>query len=223
MTRESKVAAVPSIQYSDKLQSLLSFLDEHCEPKHDSRDELPGIGGRKAGGSPSRSTRTGLADITNDSSKRGKAVTCQDEEEFKDCTICLDVPRNPSAKLQVMHEKKYIWDDWCETGAGDMVLLQDEPGISAGGKVDEVGTSRKGLPINAQQQLAELKCMSDEIQTRAAGMKSELEQKSKSVQELHSIRVKNEAEHVQKMKSAKQEWKKRLEVAKAERDMVSAF
>ena len=52
-------------------------------------------------------------------------------------------------------------------------------------------------------------------------MKLHLEQKSKVVENLHSIRVKNESEHVTKMKSVKQEWKKRLEGVNGDNDKVS--
>jgi len=213
--------AVTSSQYSQKVQSLLNFLDEQCEQRHDI--ELPGNGGEHA--FRSRSACASLVDATNNSStgnaENGNPATHQNEEKFKDSRICLDAQVKTCSKLHVMREKKYIWDDWREMGTG-VVLLQDEHSTLAGDEVDELGNP-KGSSINAQQQLQELKSLSDEIQTRATAMKIELERKNKVVKELQSIRVNRETDHVQKIKSLKQKWKKRLEVATSERDMVSAY
>ena len=109
-------AAVPSNQYSDKLQSLLSFLEEHCEQNNDSDDKLSSSnGGRETGISPSHSARTGLADITNhnpstqasrhDASEKKKTLAGQDEKELKDLHDRFDA--SSDVMRHVMREKKH--------------------------------------------------------------------------------------------------------------------
>mmetsp|Transcript_12305 Transcript_12305/g.26603 ORF Transcript_12305/g.26603 Transcript_12305/m.26603 type:complete len:479 (-) Transcript_12305:737-2173(-) len=234
--KETRGTAVPSSQYSDKLDSLLNFLDKHCEKENDSDDKLSSdCGRREADVTPTHCACTGLGDIANHnasersswhgSSERKEAITGQDEEELKDLNDRCNASskaRRSSAESHIIREKKYIWDDWSETGAGDIVLLQDEFRNPAGDGMEKSASfeSSNGLPPNARQQLQELKSMSQEISARAASMKIELEQKREVLDHLHSIRVKSESDHVQKMKSAKQNWKKRLECLKTERDGV---
>ena len=222
-------------RYSDKLESLLTFLEENCgEHKNDNGDDCD-VGGRKGGVlSPPTSSRAGLADITNCSSpptaEGKKNVTRKDAEDIQG--LPPDRVDAPSKPLVIREKKKYVWDDWEEASLlnsldalCDKDLLDDPKPMPPGDNAEESATcksSSNGLPANARQQLRDLQSMSEEIQTRAAAMKVEMEQKKKVVEELHSIRVKNEAEHVQKMKAVKNEWKKRLDGAKAEHDRAMA-
>ena len=221
-------AATPTkpYQYSEKLESLLSFLEEHCEQKYDSGDKLSNeCGGREADVSTSRRARTGLADISN--SARASTRTGEDEEEIKEQHVPIHATSKSlsftrATKTIVTREKKYIWEDWEETmQEGEMVLIGSEPKMPSCDEIEERSCPpSNGLPVDAHQQLQELRSMSEEIQTRAAAMKIELDHKSKKVDELHSIRVKNESEHVETMKLVKQEWKKRIECAQVENDTV---
>ena len=79
-------------------------------------------------------------------------------------------------------EKKYVWDSWDHLSDKS---LPNEPSTTT-------STNESGLNSNLVDQLAELKLMSEQIQTRATTMKMELEDKSNKVEHLHTIRVKSE-------------------------------
>ena len=222
-------ATTPPSQYSEKLQSLLDFLDEH-----DGAADYNVRGGPKPPPSATRRVSAcggGLADITNcgqSTSDARASLAGEKEEALKDIGDHIDANVRPrgSSKNHVMRDKKYIWDDWSETGDGGMIFLQEESSAPAGRgvpKSSENGDSIENtVPDNAHEQLRELKLMSLELSTRATAMKIEMEQKRREVEELHSIRVKNESAHVERMKSVKQEWKKRVEVATAECDRITS-
>ena len=116
--------------------------------------------------------------------------------------------------------KKYIWDDWEETAQDGDVTLLDIQQKMAPREHDVENIQSKSVPaaIDVRRQLLQLKAMSQEIQTRASSMTVELEYKTKKLEELHTLRVRNADAHVQKMKSSKQEWKKRHEDAREEHD-----
>jgi len=116
--------------------------------------------------------------------------------------------------------KKYIWDDWEETAQDGDVTLLDIQQKMAPREHDVENIQSKSVPaaIDVRRQLLQLKAMSQEIQTRASSMTVELEYKTKKLEELHTLRVRDADAHVQKMKSSKQEWKKRHEDAREEHD-----
>lgn len=209
--------------FSNKLESLLSFLDDL--QNNDSYNEPPSnYDGREILGVTSTHVPcTSLADIMNlacDTSRPG-----EEEEGHKDLHDCIlaSTKTHSSSKALISREKKYIWDEWEETVQdGAMVLLDIERNMAPGDDPEEY-TKPSSMPADARQQLQLLKAMSEEIQTRASSMKIELEYKTKKVEELHALRVKNESVHVGRMKSMKQEWKTRLEDAKAEHDKVSCL
>ena len=233
-------AASPTItsrRYSDKLSSLLNYLDEQNNDSiisnkyDDSGGEIGGV----TSSTHDAPARTGLVDITNASERRSAfSRSSEEKKKLKDNNDIVSASneskthRRRSKQLYVTREKKYIWDDWETTEDGDIVSLNTQETVSNMPSGDALEQEKKStptpsnsLPIDMERQLAELKLMSEEIQTRSNAMKLELEHKTKKVEELHSIRVKNESEHVQKMKSVKQEWKKRIESAKEEQERVS--
>jgi hypothetical protein len=189
----------PRRSYSDKLESLLNFLDLEENGENDSR-------------TPS-STRAGagLVDITNTSLSK----PCEEEKANKD--------GQQMSKSLVNNDKKksYIWDNWGEEATQDGETISLEPKTSSGGGEKSCAVANVTLPANMQKQLAELKAMSYEIQTKAAAMKIELEHKTDKVEELHSIRVKHESEHVERMKAIQREGKKRINTVKDEHERVS--
>ena len=206
--------------FSHKLESLLSFLDDL--QNNDSCNELcSNYDSREIFGvTSSHVACTGPADVTN--SARDTARLGEEEERDKDLHDCVfaSTKTSSSSKSLLTREKKYIWDEWEETVQdGVMVLLDIEQNMAPGDDPKEY-TKSNPMPADARQQLQLLKAMSEEVQTRASSMKIELEYKTKKVEELHALRVKTESDHVQRMKSMKQEWKTRLEDAKAERDKV---
>ena len=232
-------AASPTItsrRYSDKLSSLLNYLDEQNNDSiisnkyDDSGGEIGGV----TSSTHDAPARTGLVDITNASERRSAfSRSSEEKKKLKDNSDIVSASsseskthRRRSKPQHVTREKKYIWDDWETTEDGDIVSLQDKETTSNMSSGDVLEQEKKtapsnSLPVDMERQLAELKLMSEEIQTRSNAMKLELEHKTKKVEELHSIRVNNESEHVQKMKSVKQEWKKRIESAKEEHERVS--
>ncbi|KAL3821943.1 LOW QUALITY PROTEIN: hypothetical protein ACHAXA_004431 [Cyclostephanos tholiformis] len=207
--------------FSDKLESLLSFLDDlenndscNVDSNNDNRQGIRGV-------DTTRRACTVLTDVTN--SAFGNAKSGYEEgrgDDLHDC-ILASTKTLTSSKLLANHDKKYIWDEWEETlQDGTMVLLDIEKKMAPSDDPEE-SSKANATPAYARQQLQQLKAMSEEIQTRASSMKIELEYKTKKVEELHALRVKNESDHVRRMKSIKQEWKTRLEDAKAEHDKVS--
>ena len=232
-------AASPTItsrRYSDKLSSLLNYLDEQNDSIISNRYDDSGgeIGGVTSSTHDIIPVRTGLVDITNASERRSAfSRSSEEKKKLKDNNDIVSASsseskthRRRSKPQHVTREKKYIWDDWETTEDGDIVSLNTQETVSNMPSGDALEQEKKttpsnSLPVDMERQLAELKLMSEEIQTRSNAMKLELEHKTKKVEELHSIRVKNESEHVQKMKSVKQEWKKRIESAKEEHERVS--
>ena len=175
---------------------------------------------------------------------RKKAVSGQDAEKFQDfcsvdgtlptCSTTLTSPSTPGSLISTStfrtprsmqrNTKKYIWDDWEETDKGGMVCIRDSVGTDTRRESGEskmtTGDSQEESIEATRHQLKELKVMSEEIQNRAASMKSQLEEKSKTVEELHSIRVKNESEHVQRMKILAKDWSKRFGDLKSKHSKV---
>jgi hypothetical protein len=198
--------------FSNKLESLLSFLDDL--QNDDSLNELPSNYDEREilGVTSSHVACTGPADITN--SARGTARLGEEEERDKDIYNCVfpSTETSSSSKSLLIREKKYIWDEWAELDVEQKMAHGDD---------HKESTKSNSMPADARQQLQLLKAMSEEVQTRASSMKIELEYKAKKVEELHAIRVKTESDHVQRMKTMKQEWKERLKDAKAEHDKVS--
>ena len=206
--------------FSNKLESLLSFLDDLQNT--DSCNELSSnYDGREIFGvTSSHVACTGPADIKNSASNTARLG--EEEERDKDLHDCVvpSTKTSSSSKSLLTREKKYIWDEWEETVQdGAMVLLDIDQQMAPGDDPKEY-TKSNPMPADARQQLQLLKAMSEEVQTRASSMKIELDYKTKKVEELHELRVKTESDHVQRMKSMKQEWKTRLKDAKAERDEV---
>ena len=188
----------PRRSYSDKLESLLNFLDLEENGENDIRTK-------------SSTRAAGLVDITNTSLSKPR----EEEKANKD--------GQQMSKSLVNNDKKksYIWDDWGEEATQDGETISLEPKTSSGGGEKSCAVENVTLPANMQKQLAELKAMSDEIQTKAAAMKIELEHKTDKVEELHSIRVKHESEHVERMKAIQREGKKRIDTVKGEHKRVS--
>ena len=235
-------AASPTIstrRYSDKLSSLLNYLDEQNNDSIISNNYGNNDGGEIGGVTSSTHdapARTGLVDITNASERRSAfSRSSEEKKKLKDNNDLVSASSNESKThrrrsnpLHVTREKKYIWDDWETTEDGDIVSLNTQETVSNMPSGDALEQEKKttpsninSLPVDMERQLAELKLMSEEIASRSTAMKLELEHKTKKVEELHSTRVKSESEHVQKMKSVKQEWKKRIESAKEEHERVS--
>jgi len=222
-------------RYSDKLSSLLNYLDEQNNDSISNKYDDSGgeIGGVTSSTHDIIPVRTGLVDITNASERRSAfSRSSEEKKKLKDNNDLVSASseskthRRRSKPLHVTREKKYIWDDWETTEDGDIVSLNTQETVSNMPSGDALEQEKKttpsnSLPVDMERQLAELKLMSEEIASRSTAMKLELEHKTKKVEELHSIRVKSESEHVQKMKSVKQEWKKRIESAKEEHERVS--
>jgi hypothetical protein len=199
--------------YSEKLESLLSFLDDLENNGSDNVNEASVSNSRREirGVDTTRRACTLLTDVTQ---KR--------DGDFHDCALASTKARSPP-KPPANHEKKYIWDEWDETlQDGAMVLLDIDNKMTTGNDLEDYSKAN-ATPASARQQLQQLKAMSEEIQTRASSMKIELEYKTKKVEELHTLRVKNESDHIRRMKSIKQEWKTRLDDAKAEYDKVGGL
>ncbi|KAL7550907.1 hypothetical protein ACHAWF_014117 [Thalassiosira exigua] len=217
-------------RYSDKLESLLSFLEEHN--LDDDCSSTGNDGRRQLDTSSSPGARAGLVDVTNRTPTRAeeKNIASAIEKELSSSSHFVNATSKAErSKPLVMREKKYIWDDWEEDSllasldeCFELNDLADESMMTSGEEVEESLPQRssKGVPANAHQQLQELRSMSQEIQARASTMRTNLEQKRKKVEELHSIRVQNESAHVQNMKSVKQEWKKRIDGVKSEHERV---
>lgn len=222
------VSSDPTL-YSGKLNSLLNFLDEI----NDRSDDVTSVTGVREirGVSSTKFPITCHADTTKYSA-RSTSQICENEKK-------VDEPiKSLSSNPHLIHEKKYIWDEWDEPRKDpihqkkyiwdddEIAKLDEETKClwndleGAAEDVDEQKNAvpdkrSKRCPVDARHQLQLLKSMSEEIQTRADAMKIQLEQKTREVEELHSVRVKSEAEHVQKMISLKQEWKQRIDDVKA--------
>jgi len=202
--------------FSNKLESLLSFLDDLQNT--DSCNELSSnYDGREIFGVTS--SHVACADIKNSTRNTARLGEEERDKDLLDC-VFPSTKTSSSSKSLLTREKKYIWDEWEETVQdGAKVLLDIEQQMAPGDDPKEYSKSNP-TPDDARQQLQLLKAMSEEVQTRASSMKIELDYKTKKVKELHALRVKTESDHVQRMKAMKQEWKTRLEDAKAERDKV---
>ena len=216
MSSESKAETPPS-KYTSKLNDLLAFL-EAADTNLDKDNEEPSRLSKEASGA-GVSQGPGLSDVSNrhPGAAKGQAV--------KSLSSGSASRSKPPTKALVRRQKRssFVWEDWEESSflaALDSLddspeKENDAPKATPAGSDDK---SAKGLPADAQQQLAALKEMSEQISTRAANMKVELEQKTKLVEALHQERVKAQSEHAQQMKEAKQEWDQRLAFAQAKRD-----
>ena len=178
----SPTASKPPKRYSDKLSKLLTFLDEqgnsNCDD--DSKDQLSiNNNNDDDNGETKGASDYGLVDITNNST----AVSSKSNR--------LQRTRRSSGGGQ----KKYVWDSWdLTTQDGDTTSNQDASDKRLPNKPSTTTSiaNESCLNSNLVDQLAELKLMSEQIQTRATTMKMELEDKSNKVEHLHSIRVKSE-------------------------------
>lgn len=247
---DSEERAFKHGQYSDRLESLLEFLEQTEK-----------VGGEQQTGSISsstcshiRSTRNGLSDKTNCGvpisttrqckKDRKKYIINQDSEELQNlCSVdgistssfeetIPSLPKSrerPSSKYSIKNltqrnTKKYIWDCWEETIDGGMVFIRDSDDGDEKTDVDEATMSTGD--IRSEQKTGEcnntkvLRAVGEEIHARASEMKAELDAKASKVEKLHSDRVQSEAEHVTKMKVLKKAWKKRLENLNADHDKV---
>jgi len=253
MSSEKSIDSISSdpARYSTKVNSLLNFLDQIDDLSDDITSgtvlrEISGV-------SSSKFSLTCHADTTNYLARSTSRI-CEDEKKVDESIK----PRSSNPHL--LHEKKYIWDEWDEVikdpfhqkkyiwDDDEMAKLDEETKYlwnDLEGTVEDVDEQvidentevtkdeivevkdavpdkqSKRCPVDTRQQLQLLKSMSEEIQARADAMRLQLEQKTREVEELHSIRVKNEAEHVQKMISVKQEWKQRIEDVTAEHEKAS--
>ena len=240
MTSKSpSISATPSPPYSKKLESLFAYLEEQENSDNDKLFASTDDGGEAPTHPPnSNNRRGGLSDITNHVSPTAakaqvvaKEIPSQNEKIIQDRHNCVDSSRKTTKPLVRRDRKKsYIWEEWEEqsllNSIDDICMSEGivDVDMASGeefGVEKSIPDTNKGLPADAHEQLRELKSMSLEIQTRSTAMKIECEQKKKKVEELHSVRVENEARYVSKMKSVKQFWAKRHEVAKAENDRVS--
>lgn len=118
-------------------------------------------------------------------------------------------------------ETKCLWNDWEGTEHLDAQLIDDKPYVAKDESDVVPGKQSKRCPADARLQLQLLKSMSEEVQTRADTMKTQLEQSTREVEDLHAIRIKNESDHVQKMILLKQVWKQRIEDVNAEHEKAS--
>lgn len=208
----------------------LADITNHCSSPPPSASRTRSTGGRKA-----------------------KAIVPdKDEEKLQNCSIDGALPtsitlstcpltpaslRSTSSTFQspgsslTRDKKKYIWDDWEETKDGDIVCIQDDDGEERSTDAGQCMESTIGCDddikedpvIAARRQIQELNAMGEEIRNKVALMKSEMEEKSKLVEELHSLRVKNESDHVQKMKNLKTDWTKKIDDIKTKHNKVMAY
>ena len=233
-SKSSSISATPSPPYSKKLESLFAYLEEQ---ENSDNDKL--FASTDGGDAPKHqeyNRRGGLSDITNSPTAAkaqiaSKKIPSQNEKIIQDRHDCDDSSRKTTKPLVRRDRKKsYIWEEWEEqsllNSIDDICMSEGivDVDMASGeefGVEKSIPDTTKGLPADAHEQLRELKSMSLEIQTRSTAMKIECEQKKKKVEELHSVRVENEARYVAKMKSVKQCWAKRHEVAKAENDRAS--
>jgi hypothetical protein len=245
MSSDKSIISVSSgpTQFSSKLNSLLNFLEEI----NDTSDGIThGTGEREIGGVSS--THMPLichADTTN--SARSTSRVCVDEKKVDKSNKTLS--SNPLLNCEKKYiwddwdevnkdtfcQENYIWDD------DEMAMLDEETKclwINWEGTTKDEGIpliigeilktevaapekQSKRCPVDARQQLQLLKSMSEEVQTRTAAMKTQLDQKQREVEKLHSVRVKNESEHALKMISVKQEWKQRIEDVNVDHEKAS--
>ena len=247
MASEAAAAAKPqpTPRYSDKLAALISFLEHDIDD--DCSGSVIGKDGRPSSGLVDITNRT----TTSTARAGGKnppvePISGENAKEISSATHFVGAAKVDKRSKLALREKKYIWDDWesdsllASLGACfEKIEMADDEHSESGEEVGEANESShpqreanesshpqrssKTVPANAAQQLQELKSMSEEIQSRASTMRATLEEKRKKVEELHAIRVQNESAHVQKMKAAKQEWKKRIDAVKSENEKVSAL
>ncbi len=226
-------------QFSSKLNSLLNFLEE-INDKSDCITHGKGereIGGVSSTHMPltcyADTTNSALStsrmcvdekkvDESNKIRSSNPLLNCEkkhiwdDWDEVNRDTFCQKKYIWDDDELAMLDEEtKCLWLNWEGTAKDvDVQSSDNKPNATIGEIVtSEVTVSdkqSKRCPIDARQQLQLLKSMSEEVQTHAAGMKIQLEQKNRELEELHCIRVKNESEHALKMISAKQEWKQRI-------------
>ena len=248
MSSDKSINSVSSgpTQFSSNLNSLLNFLEEI----NDTSDGIThGTGEREIGGvSSTHMPLTCHADTTN--SARSTSRVCVDEEKVDESTKTISSnPLLNCEKKYIWDEvnkdtfcqENYIWDDdemamldeetkclWINwegtTKDEDIPLIDIKPNSTIGEILKtEVAADKqsKRCPGDVRQQLQLLKSMSEEVQTRTAVMKTQLKQKQREVEELHSVRVKNESEHALKMISVKQEWKQRIEDVNVDHEKAS--
>lgn len=210
-----------SLEDNTPPKALLEFLDEHqINDFIATTTNTNSLSNDDEG--PSNSHPTGnlhcLADTPNYRSPKQQtpkqtAFANTNEETFQDSCNTNSMRRNT---------RKYIWDDWEETNDGHLVQLRDlaiaDNEVS---KVSNTQTTGDSQRETARRQLQDIKAIGEEIQSRAFNMKEELVEKSLLVEELHSTRVQNEADHVKQMKCLKKQWKEKFEEAKSKHEKVS--
>jgi hypothetical protein len=224
-----------SNRYSDRFEVLFKFLD--AKSISNENDSVDTSLHKRINGSSTVPCSHGLVDITNYQSSHqetSERVDRQKETTIKgklgnnnDCTITNHVTTTLSAdeKAACNKAKRYIWDDWEETLDGQIVLLRDVQLDKPAGLVLQLSNTKMAAGEDKTEAMAatlkDLKAMSKEIQSRAATLKTELEAKKAEVEELHAIRIQNEAEHVKRMKSLKRQLKERSGEMKTKHDQAS--
>lgn len=205
-------------RFSTKVNSLLNFLDEIDD---------------RSDNSVRRSSKLRVdekrVDESNDPQSSNARLIREKKYVWDDWDEVLE--------KDTIHQKKYIWDDdemamldeetkcllndWEGTEHLDAQLIDDKPKVAKDESDVVSGKQSKRCPADARLQLQLLKSMSEEVQTRADTMKTQLEQSTREVEDLHAIRIKNESDHVQKMILLKQVWKQRIEDVNAEHEKAS--
>ena len=163
--------------YTEKYRELLSFLDKASSDLAEETGE----------------TQRGLRDISNHQHSEKNPVAAKSSVE-------------KTAAATTGKRDKYIWDIYDEESENTVVKLEDN---DVGPTSDDgVPTGQKRapavLPGDARRQLSELKIAAETIAKQFAGMKSELEEKRRVVEELHRDRLLAEKSHVEAFKTAKQ-------------------
>ena len=162
--------------YTEKYRELLSFLDKASSDLAEETGE----------------TQRGLRDISNHQPEKNPVAAKSNVEK--------------TAAATTRKRDKYIWDIYDEESENTVVKLEDndvgptsDDGVPPGQK-----RAPAVLPGDARRQLSELKIAAETIAKQFAGMKSELEEKRRVVEELHRDRLLAEKSHVEAFKTAKQ-------------------
>ena len=205
----------PKLTRSKRFESLINFLDQEsgvatAEVNNDNQ---------RGGRSGSIDSRGSLLDITNNelqSSQTSERISSKNKEKLKNPTDRV----NELIIARSSKNKKYIWDEWDEK--------IECYGVDADNDVqdDETRDSQIAGDIQAEKisaarlQLIQLKAAGDEIQARAAKLKTNQETLKADIDRLHSIRIENEANHVKSMKMLKREFTNRKAKTEAETKKV---
>lgn len=223
-------------RFSDRLESLLTFLDEKENIDIASVESF--CCRRYSTGSDSIGVHRGLVDTSNSTDQTSHQSTAerivgQDEKAFKNKPGTNDGERSTHSLAFLRQStgssgknKKYIWDEWEETCDGKSDLVRDMPlddGVPDDHTKYEMSTGDNETESlsAARRQLFNLKAMGEEIHARTASLKSDLEKAKAEVESLHCIRIQNEADHVKAMKSLKRKWKERTSEVETKYDEAS--